>query len=457
MGHIWVKHGVAPYTGSVDNKTPGIFMLFAFSNLLFGVNIWFPRLLGVLSMTLTSLVIYFIGKKIYNRLAGIFAMIIFGLTMRWEFMDGPYAAQVESFMNLFTALAFLTIVISLNEKNLKKRSGLIFFSGFLIGIAIQFKEIALLSAFALFLVNALRKSKLGYKSIFADSFILIAGTWAAIWFSLIPLFVYHVTFKDYWQGAWLILLHGTSCTKSILTRMHGFSYAWKASIMIFFYPFIFIFISQRKRIMASSIFFGGLVIWFIFDFLGVNASGYYTPHHFKQLMPSLALISGISVSVLVTEIFKPIEIESKKITLSIMLIILILWFPHGFLFKGLTNINMIFEKNPGVKELQPVVDYIKTHTDSRDYVYIYNEGTAPILLASDKLSSSKYFCFNHINTIRAKQNLGEELKDRPAKLILIPTSQSVKNMVPQSLKKVINDSYKFKTDVVGYDIFEKVQ
>ena len=46
IGRNWFRHGMTPYTGGVDNKSPLIFAVFGISDWLFGVNYWFPRVLG---------------------------------------------------------------------------------------------------------------------------------------------------------------------------------------------------------------------------------------------------------------------------------------------------------------------------------------------------------------------------------------------------------------------------
>ena len=47
IGRNWIRNGLVPYQGGVDNKSPLIFLIFGISDWLFGVNYWFPRLLGI--------------------------------------------------------------------------------------------------------------------------------------------------------------------------------------------------------------------------------------------------------------------------------------------------------------------------------------------------------------------------------------------------------------------------
>src|ERR1700732_3944787 len=51
IGRNWFRHGLVPYAGGVDNKSPLIFAIYGLSDRLFGVNYWFPRILGTIVQT----------------------------------------------------------------------------------------------------------------------------------------------------------------------------------------------------------------------------------------------------------------------------------------------------------------------------------------------------------------------------------------------------------------------
>ena len=87
-GWLWVHKGLPPYVGVVENKGPAIFIVNAISNVLFGVNIWFTRLLGCLFLVGTSWLLYLIGRRLAGKTAGTLAMITFGLAMSWASMNG---------------------------------------------------------------------------------------------------------------------------------------------------------------------------------------------------------------------------------------------------------------------------------------------------------------------------------------------------------------------------------
>ena len=458
IGRVWTN-GIPPYTGAVDGKPPGIFMLFAISNVLFGVNFWFPRILGILAMVITSMLIYLIGRQLYNPLAGTFAMIMFGLTMAWELMDGAYAAQIESFMILFIALAFYSLIKSQSAKESRAYIISVFTSGFSMGIAISFKQIAIFSAVALFLFFLNLDSRTN-KNIWRDSLILFAGTIFSIYISLIPLLLSGVTIADYWRGAWLILVEEGSrqgaMNTSIGSRIVEFFHIWRYSEMILFYPLVLLFIIQKKRIRDNNIPFFGIIFWVIWDFLAVNASGNYYGHQLKQLIPSLALASGIAISTYFQENWFKAP-NKRKQTVQIIVIIGVLWFPYDTFSKTLyTKIIVPYIKNIRPSYNEPLAKqlgtWIKENTESEDYVLVWTDNLNQTLAYSERKSPSRYFNPLYANTQSAKQELTNDVLNKPPKFIL---TSSNKGAIPE-IEGIINEFYKYKFSKSTYDIFERI-
>ncbi len=95
IGRNWFRNGLVPYSGGVDNKSPLIFAVFGFSDMAFGVNYWFPRVLGTLCQTISILYIYKIAKHIAGEQAGVLAISFFGLSLLWHGTGGRYVAFTE--------------------------------------------------------------------------------------------------------------------------------------------------------------------------------------------------------------------------------------------------------------------------------------------------------------------------------------------------------------------------
>ena len=102
--------GVKPYLQRFDNKPPGILLLFGLADQGVGVNTWLVRWIGVAAMVVAGLLLYACGRCLLDRTTGALAMLLFGLTMPRAIVDGPYAAHTESFMVLFSVLAFYLLM-----------------------------------------------------------------------------------------------------------------------------------------------------------------------------------------------------------------------------------------------------------------------------------------------------------------------------------------------------------
>jgi hypothetical protein len=106
IGLAWVDYDAVPYKGTVENKTPGIFLLNALSYYFYGVNFIFPRLIGLFTMLISSYLIYKIGKTIRSKLSGFLAALLFFNSTTWNTVNGPYLAHSEIFMIFFNICSF---------------------------------------------------------------------------------------------------------------------------------------------------------------------------------------------------------------------------------------------------------------------------------------------------------------------------------------------------------------
>ncbi|MEI6347760.1 MAG: glycosyltransferase family 39 protein [Bacteroidota bacterium] len=441
IGRIWSDNGIAPYLGAVDNKTPGIFEIYAISNLLFGVNVFFVRWLGVALLLLSSFIIYLIAKKLHSRLAGVISMYIFGLSMTWELMDGAYSSQTESFMVFFSVLAFYFVI-----KAKEKQNGFfwIILAGISMGFAIAFKQIAVTTMVALlffYLVfSAKNKAK---KSVLFGVIFLVFGVVISTIISVIPLLLSGVSFNDYFDGAWLILSNSASSAPSVV-RLNGFIHLWLNSRIVIFYPLLFLIFIQRDLIKKK--YFLGLIFWLVLDFIGVNASGYYYGHQVKQLMPALALIVGILLSNRILEVQKIKSMIHKQATILIATII-ILGLPYQDI---LINGYIITAYSDNNKEIGL---WVKNHTENGDYVYLSGSYGSPILAYSKRKSPSKYF---HPIFATNKKTQNQLLTD----LMLNPPKYFLKHQIDKNIGEEIeafvshNYSYQFSKDSYDFYLFD---
>jgi len=184
--------------------------------------------------------------------------------------------------------------------------------------------------------------------------------------------------------------------------------------------------------------------WVGLDFIGTNASGYYWTSQLKLAVPSLALASGIALSVLFEA--KPAEKLKKQAAITIAVLIT-LWTPH-MTFSALRWAIMV-PYTDGKKELGL---WVKENTTDEDYIYVCGRAGEPIQVYSDRKSSSRYFNPTFLGRLGAKQELINDLKSKPPKFILVHT----KDAVPKEIDKVIKQSYQHIFTKYEYDFFKRV-
>ncbi|MFZ2170024.1 MAG: glycosyltransferase family 39 protein [Methylococcaceae bacterium] len=447
MGRVWIENNIPPYVGAVDNKTPGIFELFAISHMLFGVNYYFARVLGVMAILFSSLTVYLIGKELHTHLAGIFSMVIFGLTMQWILLDGPLTAQTETFMVLFSTLSFYFVI---KGKDCLKWRFWIFLAGFSMGLAIAFKQIGLTTAIAMFIFFIVYgASGLTSKDKLFGIFLLSLGITIATFFSLVPLLVSNVSLKEYINGSWLMLLNPGS-SAPIQQHLHNFFHVFLNTRIVVFYPFFGLLICQSDLI--KNRYFIGLLIWMVFDFIGVNGAGTYYGHQIKQLIPSVSIIIGILLSnLLLKHVMEKSEISKYASNLLIFLIVLL--FPYiTLILNGYSAVTGGYSAATGDLDKRKELGlWLRENTDEKDYVYVDGcAGPAPILSYSGRVSPSKYFNTCFVSRDAERQQLLSDFKVKPP-LFYVKASDTMGTKIDGFIK----DNYELLHTKQEYKVFKR--
>ena len=438
IANLWNHFGIPPYTMAVENKTPGIFYLFTLGCKFFGVNFWFPRLLAVISIGISGWFLYLSGKLLLDRNAGLLAMLIFGLAMAWGVMDGLYTAQTETFMALFTILAFFYFFKF--YKNEKTSYISLLWAGIWIGAAIAFKQIAITSLVVLF-IGVLITKKNDYQRLRGVAF-LVAGVLAATVVSILPLLFTGVSIIQYIHGAWLTLLKSGSSLSSD-NRVLYFLGAWSRPGLSPLYPLAALVLFNSKKLRGKGIPWLVFVLWILFDFIAVNSSGFYYGHQFKQLLPSIALGGGLVLSTLFG------TNERHLPHAQLLVVILLLFIPPGAYTDRPDESKATLQKN--YKELGL---WLKDHTKPEQPIYIYTEKANSVMAWSERKSSSRYFNAIFIVNDKGKEasKLLKDLENNPPAFFLVDHGKRL----PNPVHKWVLDNTKLVTDRDGFVILKPI-
>src|SRR5215467_3445138 len=166
VGRNWFRHGLIPYRGGVDNKSPLIFAIFGLSDKFFGVNFWFPRILGTVCQSIGIFFVYKIAVHISNKRAAMISIIIYSLSLLWHSTGGKYISYTETY-------AVTCIIISVYKFLTSEKNSGIFVSGLFAGLAIAFRIPACFAV--LFLLIVAWKNSIKSIMIFSFGIIVSVG------------------------------------------------------------------------------------------------------------------------------------------------------------------------------------------------------------------------------------------------------------------------------------------
>jgi hypothetical protein len=432
IGRNWFRHGMIPYSGGIDNKSPLIYIIYGISDLLFGVNYWFPRLLAIVSQAIGLYFVYRITKHLENNTAGIISIILYGLSLTWKSTDGKFVSQAQAYEITFLIIAFYYYFIAGQNKQF-------FFSGIMAGIAIVFKLTAALPSLIIFLLLLHRKK-------IPAPFIYASGALTTICIALVSFLLLGINLHDLFVYSLLDnFTPGSVTDHPFAWKFQQFINQFFYSGMVLFYPFIIAWIIIKRKMDVFT-------LWLIASFAGICIIGMFARSHLKDLLPPLTIISALSIYYL---------LEKYAISLrSAVIILLIIFFPKTtepfFVLKKFFSSNPATISNSAENLKKQFGLWIKSNTNPAEKVYIAGY-SAEAQVYSERLSPSVYF--NVTQTPVAKRKLFFDLEKNKPAMIAIPLSKSYTNVVDTVIQQHINNlvakDYREDTCFYGYKVYRK--
>ena len=439
IGRNWFRHGLVPYTGGVDNKSPLIYMIYGISDLLFGVNYWFPRLIGIACQTTGIYFVYRITKHVAGKQAGMLAVTIYGLSLLWRNTNGKMVSLTQAYEITFLIIAFFLFLTAQKRKQF-------FYSGCMAGIALVFRFSAAFSIFIILIA-------LFQKRIISNTFLFLAGVLTSVISFFLIYILMGINFNDIITYSFLDNFVSGSVTDHPLEwKIEQFANAFLYSDFIIFYPFIITYLFIKGKV---DVFIG----WLITAFISIAVIGMFAQAHLKELLPPLSIMSAISIAYLVNTYKIPVR--------PFYLIIFVTFFPKT-IEPFLAIQKMLNEKNYSQTEVckEPYQEdedskrrlglWIKSNTQPRETVYIGGY-EAQAQAYSCRLSPSIYF--NVTQTPLAKKRLFLDLTNNKPAMIIIPLFSKYTNLVNLDIQTFLNElitrDYYFDRCLYSYNIYRK--
>jgi 4-amino-4-deoxy-L-arabinose transferase-like glycosyltransferase len=297
MAQRWLEGGL-PYVAVWDQHPVGLPALLAASTWLMGDGLLAARIASLLAVAGTAALLYgVLARRANAPLAGALAALFYLFYMNRP--DG-LPANTEVFNNLVITAASLLLLGQFMAGPGNARAGVMFVSGLLLGIGLQFKYVVLPEAVLLCCAVLCKLLRDGERPARTLSLAVLAVAGGLLPTALVTLYFWQAgllqAYLDANLRANLAYLDSPLTLPTILARLR---FGLLPLIGLLPWPMVLLALSRdaktRERYATLGVW---LLLWLIAASLDVAAPLKLWKHYFNALVPPLCLIAGLTVQVL---------------------------------------------------------------------------------------------------------------------------------------------------------------
>ncbi|MGE0567588.1 MAG: ArnT family glycosyltransferase [Bacteroidia bacterium] len=451
-----ILEGKIPYKDFYEQKLPGIFYFFAFIVSVFGSSVEELHT-GFIYINLISIIlIYFAAKNLFSGYAGVISAITFAIVSLSPFLSG-FTIQSEHGVALFSSLGIY--LYSVFDRSNRKLVLLLF--GLAMGMAFMTKTSGIFVAFSgglITLIDAYYK-KIGWKNILINCLIYTSGIVLigfvfmlliyskgsfddmVFWVYELPkYYVNKIPFeqgKEYFKGSYQMITN-------------NYKFFWYHAFIAV--PF-FIFSNLEWRYKLTGL------IFFAFCFVTIVPGYYFYGHYWIQVIPGLAILSGLSYSLITKTILNKTKIKANHLTIVYLIAFSFYVFNHlssqkSYYFHPNYDriLKTVYGNNPFPESME-IAKFLNTKMKPGDQVGII--GSEPqIYIYTKSKSPTRHIFFSTIvanlpqHKEWQKEFVADMEKNKPKYFIFfnVPISLLVQPNTDQYVfnwsNKYLNDNYK---------------
>jgi len=417
-----ILQGIPPYELAYNMKLPGTYFAYALGMAVFGQTTRGVHLTLLLANSLTLVFIFLLARKLFGATAGVVACASYGIMSLSPVVCGT-AAHANHFVVLFAVPATLLLW----QAGEFERPALLFFSGFLYGLAFLMKQQGIW--FCLFgwaglawqVISPKAVSRLQFAkaaSVFGVGMVLpfgmtclylaVAGVFARFWFWAFGYARHYVLSDDYRLG-WQYLVQHLEGTARVSA---GF---WLLAILAL--P-----LALRDRELRRRA--GFAAVFWICSFLGTATGFIFREHYFILVLPAFAMWVGLAVGSW-RQVFRSAILKAMPVILFVAILGWDVWMQKELFFQlsPVQASQTIYPGNPFVESLA-VAGYIREHSSPTDRLAIL--GSEPeIYFLAQRHSATGYIYTYPLMELQPyaekmqQEMIGEIESNQPAYLVLV--------------------------------------
>ena len=358
-----ILQGIPPYQLAYNMKLPGTYAAYAVILALFGETPTGVHCGLLLLNAATTLVIYFLGRRLSGVMAGLVAAAAYALLS-----TSPSVLGLAGHATHFVAAGATAGVLLLLRAIDNQRKSLLFFSGFLLGLAFLMKQPGFF--FILFGAFYLARTRWKQQVVWCDGAlelsVFLLG--ACLPFALTCVILLHAgAFSEFWfwtfdyarqYGGRENISEGIQNFLNAAPEVIGPSFPiWILAGVGVISP-----LWSRKARSQAAFFVGFLVC----SFLAVVPGLYFRAHYFILLLPALALLAGLAVDCATDSISKA---GPSRVLLAVPIAVFVSAFTYSLILQRAVFFELdpiaacvtIYGMNP-FPEAVRIGEYLRRHT-----------------------------------------------------------------------------------------------
>ena len=384
--------GIPPYKLAYNMKFPGTYAAYALIMALFGQTIAGIHLGLLLINAATILLIFLLGRRLINSIAGIAAAMAYAVLSVSPSVLG-FAAHAEHFVMLPVLGGVLLLLNESDRRDFER----LFVSGLLFGTSLLMKQPAVFFVLfgALYLLSNDLRRKCGWKRIVLRNLIFDLG--AIVPFGIACLFLWRAgVFDKFWF--WTISYapqYGSQVPLGAAPKIFGDAITevidpgWLLWMLAGLGLVAGVW---NERTQAETVFLLGLLL---FSFLALSAGFYFREHYFVFILPALSLFAGVAVSALCDMAdrcgslirFAPFLLFCVVLSQPILA-------ARKFYFEisPVEASHIIYGANPFLESVR-VAEYLRDHTEAGDTIAVL--GSEPQIYFYSKRHSATGYIYTY--------------------------------------------------------------
>jgi hypothetical protein len=382
--------GHPPYERAYNMKMPGIYLAYAGLLAIFGETHQGIHRGLVIINTLTVLLVYCLGQRIFGRHIGLFAAAGHAIHSVLQTVLG-FTANAEHFVLLPALAAILLLLHAIDSR----RWSTLLLSGLLFGIAFLMKQHGMFFGFfagVYLLWRELEQRPIAWLGLLARGLVLLGS--ACLPFGLTCLWLWREgVFDNFWF--WVVDYAAAYVTQvSPLVGIGWFPQSWLviAESCFVFWGLCFIGLDAVCRWDVETRHGRRfLTLFTIFSFLATCPGWWFRDHYFILTLPAAAIAAGVGVDALARRLARaPSQLWRgvRFVALAIFALGTPLWVERLYLFKWtMAEIAVCNYYGNPVTEALVLAEYLNKNTTYEDTIAIL--GSEPqIFFYADRYSAT---------------------------------------------------------------------